>query len=67
MVEAVSASKAVAPMETASMDEAFTDEDSTDQASLDSGLMTATGTVMDIQTGTESLPVMIHALSFASV
>ena len=49
------------------MDEASTDEDSTDQASLDSGLMTATGTVMDILTGTESLPVMTRALSFASV
>ena len=52
---------------TASMDEASTEEDSTDQASLDSGLMTATGTVMDILTGTESLPVMTRALSFASV
>jgi hypothetical protein len=71
MVEAVAISMAGAPVGAASTDEDFTGEDYTDQASLDTESWTATdtgtGTTMDILTGTESLPVTIRALSFASV
>ena len=44
------------------------DKDSKDKASLDLGSWTApgTGTIMDMPTGTESLPVTMSALSSAS-
>ena len=68
-VEVVATSVAVAPMARASTDEDSTDKDSKDKASLDLGSWTApgTGTIMDMPTGTESLPVTMSALSSASV
>ena len=69
MVEAVATSVAVAPMGRASTDEISTDEDSMDKASLDLGSWTATdtGMIMDMATGTESLPVTMSVPSSASV
>jgi hypothetical protein len=71
MVEAVATSVVAATMGRASTDEDSTDEDSMDKAWLALGSGTAPGTdmgmMMDMPTGTESLPVTTSALSSASV
>jgi hypothetical protein len=66
MVEALASSMAVALIGTASTDQDFMDVDSLDEASLATDSWAATGTTMDMPTGTESPPVTTSVPGSAS-